>query len=379
MRRPLGFVASTVGATAGTAAVALLLFFALVPGARKDWFVTAFEEPALGAALRTYIMSADTLRTLNAALAVADSRDRAHAMAGQRATTGLLMRADEDVSAQDLAQVRAVAREELDALGVHEPAYPVAVVIMRDEQVVSRRYMRAVVLPAEAGAPCTVVLRLAARFPTFAGFGDSDRLLGTCGFFAVHGAPGAGMSEWLRETRMNTAAFLLRPPSHGDGVIRNPLDANAAGQEPSIAACRAGRLDGCARLFTADDAPTENSAFRRLDASLAGPPPRDVQTGTPTSFGSGRSSVSQGLLASLAGSLGPERFRAIWASDAAPAEAYAALEGRPIETWVAEYLEEAVMDYDAGAGLDWWQWLSALALTGVAVASVLRFSRGSLG
>ncbi|HVH39421.1 MAG TPA: hypothetical protein VM764_05285 [Gemmatimonadaceae bacterium] len=89
--------------------------------------------------------------------------------------------------------------------------------------------------------------------------------------------------------------------------------------------------------------------------------------------------MSQGLLASLAGSLGPERFRAIWASDAAPAEAYAALEGRPIETWVAEYLEEAVMDYDAGAGLDWWQWLSALALTGVAVASVLRFSRGSLG
>lgn len=365
----------------GVPALALLLFYLLIPTGKDPLALARWMyrvDPVLEAEFSRYRTVYDTAQAYASALEVADSRERAGSVsAGHRA--GLVVRGDSGVSPALRAQVEGIARAELAALGVPEPRHPIGVVVMFDTRAFYPRFERAVVLPATPAGACTVVLRIGHRFQNFIGIGNSDRLLGTCGFFAVYGAPGAGMLRWLEATNMRRAAYLQRPESHGDGVVRDPGEANAAGRVPAVAACRAGRVQGCADLVAGREGTDEQFEYwvRRLP-ELVPPDPR-VAIYSPTTLGSARNVVGYGLLSSLAQHLGPEGFGMVWRSADEPAAAYAAVAERPITDWVAEHLRTNIREYQAGPGLPVRQWAMALGLVALPFGLAVGLTRRRLG
>ncbi len=356
-------------------AMALLLFYLIVPTG-KDPMVFARiiygADRAAQAEFNAYIASSDTLQAYTGAIKIADSRARARAAAGLG--QGLLVRAEGGATTEQRAKVEVIAREELRALGVAEPRHPIAVIVTVDTTAFYPRFERAVVLPHGPGEACGIVLRISGRFPQFHGMGNTDRLLGTCGFFAVYGTPGPGMLRWLNETRMRRAAYLQRPESHGDGVVRDPGEVNAANRSESVVACRAGRMEGCRMLFNAEGEERENEMFWMRAMPVVAPVDSSVAMYGPWTIGSSRVAISYGLLANLASDVGPEKFSAIWTSVQEPEEAFLTVSGRSVGELVAEQLRTRLVEYRAGPGLPASQWLLALGMIGVPLGLVLRFA-----
>jgi hypothetical protein len=358
--------------------VALFVSWRLVP---RDRPVSLWSygyrdlSPAVMEAMHRFAVSSDTTQAYDLTLALADSRERAAALGAVR--NGVVVRADSGIGAVTTEAIRNVALAELAALGAPEPRHAIGVVVMLDTRNVYPQFTRAVVLPATPDQPCTIVMRISFRHIQLRGVGNSDRLLGTCGFYAVYGYPGDGMREWLVRTRTAAAGFLQRPASHGDGIIRDPAEATAAGRAPDLAACRAGRLDGCERLFLEPrtSVPEWESTWREIAIV---PDDGRTQITQPGQFRSSRTSVSAGLLASIADDLGPERFARLWVADGDMKQAFESAAGRSLGSWIQGRVATAVLVYRAGPGVGAVQWLSLFVVLGIALGAGYRFSRPTL-
>ncbi len=361
-------------------ALALLLFYLIVPAGKDPMAIGRLiygVDPAREAEYEAYRSHQDTVQAYAGAIKIADSRERARA-AGAGLRQGLLVRAEAGADDARRADVERIARAELRALGVDEPRHPIAVVVMVDTTTFYPRFERAIVLPRTRGEACGVVLRISGRFQNFSGMGNTDNLLGTCGFFAVYGTPGEGMMRWLTTTRMRRAGYLLRPPSHGDGVVRDPGEVNAASSSQTVVGCRAGRPAGCRMLFNAEGEDEGREFYWMRVVPVVAPPDPTVAMYGPWTLGTERAAISYGMLAAMAGDLGNEKFTAVWTGDRSPDEAYTAVSGAPIEEWVAGHLRSRLMEYQAGPGLPASQWVLALGVLGVPLGLVIRFAKRSL-
>ncbi len=376
-------------------ALALMLYALFVPSSASNtsFFMRFVWDGDERESLEAWFAAIDTATSLRLDLEqveAVETADAAHAtrmalsarpLNGRPAERGvvgaLTILAPPGVGDEAVQKVSDAARQELAALGAPTPRYPVTIALRRDETV-RYHYRRTVVLPREAGAPCTVVIRERARSPQFAGITSGDRVLGTCAFFAVYGEPGRGMLEWLSETRMGTSAYLLdhemaetvaaRGQSSPVNVLRDSRD---------VAACRAGREEGCTRLFNAAE-PDEGTSYLRDRVPSFHLP--GVQSYDPNTLQAGTASAAStsGLLSALANTLGPAAFARVWQSDAGPAAAFEAETGDPLHTWVARQIARVVMEYQAGplppAGK-----LAMLTLLIGAIAGVtIRFTRRRL-
>ncbi len=338
------------------------------------------EPPALAEATRRLLASYDTVRALDVAHASVRARNlarravsRAPAPAWEPrldrsvALDGVVLHAEALVSPPMRTAILATIAAELRAIGHPTPAAPISVIAVLDSGLLYPRYRRAVVLPERDDAPCTVVMFLSFRFTTFAGDQGSDRLLGTCAFFASFGPPGGGMRQWLASTRLRNAAYLQLPASHGRGGVLGQRDMNLLGSNLSVMSCRAGRADACDGLFDAGRALVLAEGRRIGDLELV-PRPEDVLLSTPNTFGYPSTIVTNGLLAGLAHDLGAARFAEVWRSPLPLRRAIERAAGRPVSAWVHDFLRQRMPEYRTGPTLTPVQWAMAFAAFGAFTA-----------
>lgn len=357
-------------------ALALLMFAWLVPeGDEANWLQRLLWDPQERELFEEWSRARGEALSLQLDLMQLEAVEKAKQAAA--ADGGLRVLIEPDVGDKARRNVMAAVTRELEAIGASSPRYPVAVSMERDT---TQRwhYRRTVVLPREAGAPCTVVVRERGRSPAFAGIVGMDRVLGACAFYAAYGAPGAGMQDWLTRTRMRTAAYLL-----GRTVATELETARTAGMRPRayaasqhVAACRAGRSDGCLRLFNAEEVEARTMFAEREPnfrvAGLASYDPNTLRVGEPMS------ATSYGLLSALAHDLGPAAFERVWTSEATPAAAYEAETGDPLPTWVARHVSGVVPEYHAGPLPPVGKLLLLALLITATAGGAVRFSRRQL-
>lgn len=366
-----------------TPVVAVALFLQLIPKTGSVFGRPAGGDgsAALVSATASMYSVADTSRALDDAFARADSRARAreHEAAlnePQRATTRagqpidrFSFVVDTGISEKVRALVEKIARQEAPS-----PQSKIAIITMIDPYLFFPRYRRLVVLPATPDGPCTVVLRLSFRFPVFNGTGDSDRLLGTCAFYAKFGAPGRGMRDWLESTGLRSAGYLQPPASHGVRAELTRMDVSSLGRIGVVAACRAKRPGACDRLFDAEETATP-SAFGRPLVPVTDLSFNDVSLSSPFTHGSPTATVGTGLLASLAADLGDDRFSTLWRADTPLRETFERSEGRPLAAWVESFVEARMYEYHAGPSPTNIQWAAILIVFGIALSMALRSPR----
>lgn len=367
---------STLSLAVVVPALALLMFAWLVPdGDEANWLQRFLWDPQERELYGAWARASGAAASLRLDFAQLESVEKAKQAAA--ADGGLRVLIEPDVGEKARRSVLEAVRRELDAIGASTPRYPVAIAMLRDT---TQRwhYRRTVVLPREVGAPCTVVVRERGRSPAFAGVVSGDRVLGACAFYAAYGAPGAGMQDWLTRTRMRSASYLL-----GRTVATELETARSADMRPRaysasqhVAACRAGRSDGCLRLFNAEEVDARAMFTEREPnfqvAGLASYDPNTLRVGEPMS------ATSYGLLGALAHDLGPAAFERIWTSDAGPAAAYEAETGDPLDTWVAQHVSGIVPEYHAGPLPPVGKLMLLTLLITVTAGGAIRFSRRQL-
>lgn len=279
------------------------------------------------------------------------------------------------------ARLDSIARAELRATGEAAPRHRVVVAIEVDSTLtVGWPYLRIIVLPQQPGDPCTVIMRVSRTKSTQFGLHPEDRLLGTCAFYAAFGTPGAGTDAWLRETRQGSVAFLQTPA--GQAADTGMIDASAYRRDwpLHLRSCRAGQFAGCAAAISPSAANRQpfDIRYRYYFEEVSTPDwsPTEVIVRWPGSLTSSLSSVSYGLTAALAKDLGPERFGTLWRSDRGIEQEFERQEGRPLASWVGEYVLRRMEPYDPGPGLPAVQVAFALAiLTAAGAVAFLRSPR----
>lgn len=357
-------------------ALALMLFAQFVPSSGDEyaWLSRWMGNPAERESFQRWVATRDTVLSIGRELEQAEAVERAEAArkavpgTSSASSTSSASRAsrasatrespaealtiivERRVGREARERITASVRQELAALGATSPLHPVTIILERDSTL-RFHYRRTVVLPREAGAPCTVLVRERGRTASFAGIARDDRVLGTCAFFAKYGEPGRGMLAWLAGSRMRTAAYLASAAEVANWSDRpvgeNPARVNAGSVSSYVAACRAGRPEGCLRQFDGDDSedPTgfifERTPWHKLDG-VASYDPNSVQAGDD------EEETSEGLLSALAAEMGPVAFARLWASDTNPITAYEAQTGEPLHQWVARRLDRLVTEYHAG-------------------------------
>lgn len=327
-----------------------------------DWRRWQYRHrPELQDAVTEWLAARDSVRVRQAVWEVADSRARAPRTlprGSTRDSNGLAVIAEPALPASVRAGAEASARAELQALNGGTSAYPVAVVVILDSLVqFGSTYRRAIVLPRAEGEPCTVVVRVSRRVQVWNRRPAGENVLGTCGFYAAYGAPGAGMDEWLRATGMRTATYARRPANWR--VPEGKIAAPNARYWPGLASCRAGREASCAAMFDGlSDLGGSFDQARRLALRT------DVTVQPPITGWSPVDGLSGGLLERLAAAMGRERFGTLWRDARAPAAAHESITGRPLSEWVGESVAEAMEPYRPGPAVP------ALPLTGTLVLAV---------
>ncbi|MCC7001975.1 MAG: hypothetical protein IT357_07450 [Gemmatimonadaceae bacterium] len=337
-------------------AIALLIVFALKPGEKPRqrgwWGGYEFDTTARGKLNNRFYLSRRAAFEYQAAEERAMARELANAATPPAAST-LSFRFSPDLPAKVRTAIETTVRAELGALGLESPRHPVVVIAASDPATKAPRYRRAVVLPERADGPCTVVLHIPPRQFGYFRTSSMDRTLGSCAFHAAYGAPGAGMHEWLRETKLERAAYLTAPASVAEDTAMLKTRSYFTANIP-LRGCRAGRPVLCDVHFSASD-----TVFARLDrmffdefatmsTEVNGLLP-DVVMFEP-SMTSERSRITQGLLAELATSLGQDRFGTIWRGDG-PTRGFERAEGRPLWEWTHELMVKRVLPDDIGSGL----------------------------
>lgn len=190
-------------------------------------------------------------------------------------------------------------------------------------------YSRHIVLPLEAGAPCTVILHVSERPDRATGPRLRDRIVSTCALYARFGMPGAAMQAWLVESDAWAAATDLAVASRRDGP-RHPWDPQNVATVPIEGACAAGDTDACTRMLVERRL---GFWFQRSDTLM-----RDATPGAFAMHPFVTFQTPGTYLALMRAELGDERFGEFWRSDAGPADAYEAISGRPLGDFVYDDL-----------------------------------------
>lgn len=358
--------------------VALALAVLLVPSPRpdRDWYELAYaDQPSTLAVLRKREALQRALTRVEDVTQRVEARERAQ-RAVAPATAGVTFDLDPRLTEGQRREIMEQVRSEVSASAPGAPRYRLVVIGYVDPRGEwGARYERAVVLPTDATQACTVVLRipnaLGGAFVRYA----TDRLLGTCAFYAAFGAPGAGVQQWLLDTNLRRAGFLQPPSALIGDTSRTVIERYNAIDRSEYEACRAGQAEGCAAVFSPTDAPNARLAGFGLRSrggtrSLVETP--ELRIFYPTSLGSESAFVAGGLLAALADSVGAARFTEIWQSPLSPAEAFERQSGRPLTAWVRSHLATRMEPYHAGPAIPRLQALLAFGLallsTGVAIA-----------
>lgn len=338
MNRQLRAVAPWLAVAVG----AVMLHQFLIPSEpeqrRNDWRREAYvDRPEVYQAANAFLDLRDSVMSLQRQLMIAESRERAHAYAA-RPMTGLNVTIDPGVSPLVAEHFRAAAYAELDSVANGTSVHPVHLIVATDSTFKTNRLRRAVVLPAEAGAPCTVVIRVAGQWQPRVRGGITRQVLGTCGFWARYGPAGDGMSAWLRESGMRTAT----DPPHGqksERWNRTRISAREARDNPVISACRVSATR-CMDLFNGE------AAYAGYPLVAAGPSDVAVLYQMSSS-----SDLDTRLLAAMAESMGDARFGAIWRSSLPPSAAFEEQMGRPLTEWVHERVADEVEPYREGPSI----------------------------
>lgn len=372
----------------GTALFSLTLAYALVPSprdvsrsstddmsVRREAWQTSARDLQFMKLIRTRAVSKELARALPSALPPA--LPLALPSAQRFAAT---FRFEAPLTALSAARIERVMQNELDVLAPGGAAYPVAVIANVDSSALGDNYFRTVVLPEAPGQPCVVVFNISPRDVRWPGVAATDRLLGTCGFYAAFGEPGAANTRWLLATQMRAAVHLQRPAALAADTGRiDHKDLSRLGQS-DVLSCQVGRADSCLALFS--------PAPPRFDDSYRWwwRPSREIfeleRTGVPATalFGvndgsMGTDWIAAGLLAELAADLGPERFGQLWRDDRPLPESYAELEGRPLAAWIQLYVSRRVTPFQPGSGLLPLPLALAIALTALATYVGIRLAR----
>jgi len=352
-------------------AMALAVMLVPSPGVEGDWYERAYaDQPVALATIRKREALQRALTALEDATARVSAREQALGAAGP-ATPGITFRLDPRLTAGQRGDIMEIVRGEVDAVAPAGPAHRLVVVA----SVVPKpglgmwgaRYDRAVVLPTDATSPCAVVLRIP-DFPNGAHMRSAtDRLLGTCAFYAAFGAPGAGMHEWLLATNLRRAGFLQTPSALVGDTARVGGERYRTFRPDEFEACRAGRAEGCAEVFSPSGAATGSTDRIGRSAVRGQVETPELRIFSPTTLGSEYAFVTGGLLAALADSVGTARFAELWRSPFPPPQAYERQSGRPLTAWVEAHLATRMPAYHAGAAIPPLQTLLALGLVALAI------------
>lgn len=284
------------------------------------------------------------------------------------------------ISPAAAARVERILHAELATLAPQGPRHPIALIVIADSAAMGGNYKRHVVLPERDDQPCVIVFGTSPQNLRYPGTPATDRLLGTCGFYAAFGMPSKTMERWILETRLATAAYSMRPAALDEArEAVDPSYAVTRGQLP-IASCAAGRAAGC--LILLDPKPMSfdetNYFWRRpsrevFDASRSlHPYAESFDAGTGYQL---RQWTQLGLLAELSIAMGPERFALLWRDERPIAEAYEALEGRPIAEWIRTHVATRVEPYQPGPGLPALPWTLALVVVSGSGWLGIRYAR----
>ena len=330
---------------------AIVLLVPPADPAGRDWLASLYRDhPELWSAVRRVRAITRVETALEDAVARVDARERART-ARQGAGPGLTFRMAAAIPAPLRAEIERAAREEIATAGPGALRHPVVVVAALAEDPRPSRYLRWVVLPDEPTDPCVVIFRFSPAAIGTERPAVTDRVLGTCAFYAAFGAPGAGMSAWLRSTSQRTAGYLLPPAAIADDTARIVISRTSSGATSlPVRACAVGRAEACRRLFSPEQ---DRAGFASWDPYYWSPPRvvevEEVAVFTSTSLSSEYSRVSSGLLAAMVTAVGPAQFASIWRSAQPPEEAFQSQMGEPIEAWVQRHVAARIEPYHAGA------------------------------
>lgn len=372
--------------TAGTVVAGAVIVGVLMPKAENDLFRNARQERT-DSLWSAWISSAEQTRLLKRVVDRAEAREIAREIAGAlpRVRTEVpLVRIDPRIGRESAERVRRRFEHEVREAGGDASRYPLAFVVRIDSTNPTQIYQRAVALPERAGDPCTVVMTVPftlrnTLFPV-----ATQRLLGTCAFYAAHGAPGPEVERWLRDTRVASAQYIARPNAFVGDTGDLKLGVRWYGWNTDAAAlvrCRTGTEEACLRWLSPDPAAPalfEQSregvrAIDRTPLSTVAPGTEAYQSG---SWGGDLYLLRGGLLGTMASELGPERFGSLWRDTRPLEESFRANEGRTLGAWVADYVAERTEPYVAGPGLRLLPIVLSLALVvGATLLGIFRSPR----
>jgi hypothetical protein len=369
---------NTAWRSIGLSALAGVLFVIAIKPAPRPAFRFESDVSVLASEARTAAADADLLARITSR---AEAAEMARALPPGRPGDAVF-RFDAPLTPAAAARIEKSMREELAAIAPRGTAHPITVIARMDSFALGGSYRRTVVLPESADDPCVVIMGLSPQNLKYPGVFATDRLLGSCGFYAAFGAPGRGVAQWMRATNLELATHFQRPSSMGEGI--DSIDVSSLANEPirALASCAARRGDACVHALESPRTRWEDLwPWRRPSRALYERAPGAVPG--VVAFDRYGNSIDAnwlraGLLSDLAAELGSERFGAIWRDDRSPAEAYEAREGRAFDEWIRERVLARVAPYRPGPWVAGVPLALALAVSGAAVYAGIRFARREL-
>ena len=264
------------------------------------------------------------------------------------------VRVDHDVPPAVAAAARAIVLEQWTRLGPTASAAHAQLFLYVDSTTIPRAATmtgaRLVIEPrrlidvrhalpqATDGERCVALVRLRGTTAAHLDVLRGTPLAGVCGFFAVFGVPGAGVSRWLSATN-----YAFARQSDWD-VARAPSIEPGAFYSLSVggAQCLTGKANACIEaLGTTSATPRDSDRVGAipmawvLDGSAARASPSF--SGTDAALGDAGSR----LLADMVRDLGPERFGRFWRADTTPDSALVAASGTTLDAWTNAWLTRA--------------------------------------
>ena len=199
-------------------------------------------------------------------------------------------------------------------------------------------------------------------------------LLGPCAFYGAFGPPGAGVAAWLRSTDgvpALDAAYFVGAASGGPAEHWSAMEwRRQPWLAPDFEACAAGRADRCgaAVLAPGEPWPWWYPPQFRFGSQLSAP--GVLNLGRLRRAGFYRLDVLEAdLLDGLLRGIGPQRFAALWRSDEALDQAFAAAVGQPLGVWTMHWVQQRIGKAPRGPTVPLPAALGTLLLIGLAVAA----------
>jgi len=353
----------------------------MVPKAEHDLFRSA-EQTHRDSLWAEWTSSAEQSRVFKRVVDRAEAREIARALPTVRAEEPFV-RIDPRLGKESAERLRRRFDSELREAGGDVPKHAIALVVRVDSANPTAIYYRAVALPDRAGEACTIVLTVPFNQRNSLYLVATQRLLGTCAFYAAHGAPGPEVERWLRDTRFAAAQYLQRPGAFVGDTAKLRLRVQWYGfgaDAASLVRCRTGVEADCLLFLSPDPARPAIFEESRGGAAVDRSALVTVAPGTDVylsgSWGGETYQLRGAMLAAMADELGPERFGALWRDSRPLEESFRANEGRSLGAWVVQYVAERVEPYVAGPGLRLLPiFLSLAVLVGASLLGIFRSQR----